>query len=123
MDYQCSEKAIQEEKRLFRKAKKLRIILSPISIYNIHILMPCNIILYFRLLYFHVYNCALFSTLILYRRSLDTFYINSAFIDNDTKPFWKFVKAKRCDNNDISPLKEGGWLFCDSQSKADILNR
>ena len=27
-----------------------------------HILMPYNIILYFRLLYFHVSNCALFST-------------------------------------------------------------
>ena len=41
--------------------------------------MPYNIILYFRLIYFHVSNCALFSTkysstLILYRRSLDTFY-------------------------------------------------
>ena len=28
----------------------------------IHILMPYNIILYFRLLYFHVSICALFST-------------------------------------------------------------
>ena len=41
--------------------------------------MPYNIILYFRLLYVHVSNCALFSTLyfstlILYRRSLDHFY-------------------------------------------------
>ena len=41
--------------------------------------MPYNIILYFRLPYFHVSNYALFSTwyfntLILYRRSLDTFY-------------------------------------------------
>ena len=40
--------------------------------------MPYNIILYFRLPYFHVSNCALFSTwyfstLILYRRSFDTF--------------------------------------------------
>ena len=44
--------------------------------------MPYNIILYFRLLCFHVANCALFSTyyfstLILYRRSLDTFYLTS----------------------------------------------
>ena len=41
--------------------------------------MPYNIIIYFRLVYFHVSNCALFSTkyfsaLILYRCSLDTFY-------------------------------------------------
>ena len=49
--------------------------------------------------------------------------INSAFIGNNTKPFWKFVRAKRCDNTGISPLKEGGRLFSDSQSKADILNR
>ena len=40
--------------------------------------MPYNIILYFRLPYFHVSNSALFSTyyfstLILYRCSLDTF--------------------------------------------------
>ena len=46
-----------------------------------HILMPYNIILYFCLPYFHVSNCALFSTkyfstLILYTRSLDTFYPN-----------------------------------------------
>ena len=43
------------------------------------ILILYNIILYFRLPYFHVSNNALFSTwyfstLILYRRSLDTFY-------------------------------------------------
>ena len=44
-----------------------------------HILMPYNMILYFCLPYFHVSNNALFctwyfSTFILYRRSLDTFY-------------------------------------------------
>ena len=44
--------------------------------------MPYNIILYFRLPYFHVSNIALFSTkyistLILYRRSLDTFYLQN----------------------------------------------
>ena len=49
--------------------------------------------------------------------------INSAFTENDTKPFWKFVRAKRCNNTGISPHKEGGRLFSDSQSKADILNR
>ena len=47
--------------------------------YITHILMLYNIILYVRLPYFHVSNCALFSTyyfstLILYRRNLDTFY-------------------------------------------------
>ena len=46
--------------------------------------MPYNIRLYFRLPYCYVSNCALFSTryfstLILYRRSLDTFY-QEAFV-------------------------------------------
>jgi len=48
--------------------------------------------------------------------------ISNAFHDNDTKPFWKFVRAKRCDNNGIAPLKTNGCLYSDSQSKADILN-
>ena len=46
--------------------------------------MPYNIILYFRLPYFHVSNSAIFSTqffstLILYTRSLDTFYCEHHF--------------------------------------------
>jgi len=32
------------------------------------------------------------------------------------------VRAKRCDNNGIAPLKTNGCLYSDSQSKADILN-
>ena len=36
--------------------------------------------------------------------------ISSAFDDNDTKPFWKFVRAKRCDNNGIVPLKTDGCM-------------
>ena len=52
-----------------------------------HILMPYNIILYFRLLCFHVSNSALFSTehfstLILYKRSLDTFYFRVFWISS-----------------------------------------
>ena len=50
----------------------------------IHILMPYNRIIYFRLFYFHVSNSALFSTqyfstLILHRRSLDTFYMDHSY--------------------------------------------
>ena len=52
--------------------------------------MPCYMLLYFRLLYFHVSNSVLFSTsnfstLILYRRSFDTFYkviVNPTLIMN-----------------------------------------
>ena len=60
------------------------------------------------------------------RQAKDNFLtniINSAFIDKDIKPFWKFVRTKPFNNTGISPLKEGGRLFSDSQSKADILNR
>ena len=49
--------------------------------------------------------------------------ITDAFQDNNTKPFWKFVKSKRSDNTGIPPLKEDGRLYSDSKSKADILNR
>ena len=48
--------------------------------------------------------------------------ISSAFDDNNTKPFWKFVRSKRCDNTGIAPLKDSGHLHTDSQSKANILN-
>ena len=48
--------------------------------------------------------------------------ISNAFVNNDTKPFWKFVRAKRCDINGIAPLKTNGCLYSDSQSKAGILN-
>ena len=50
----------------------------------IHILMPYNIIIYFRLLHFNVSNSALFptqyfSTLILHRGSLDTFCMDYSY--------------------------------------------
>ena len=49
--------------------------------------------------------------------------VTEALNVNDTKPFWKFVRSKRCDNTGIAPLKDDGRLFSDSQNKADILNR
>ena len=48
--------------------------------------------------------------------------ISSAFDDTNTKPFWKFVRSKRCDNTCIAPLGDSGHLHTDSQSKANILN-
>ena len=48
--------------------------------------------------------------------------IASAFENNDTKPFWKFIKAQRKDAAGIAPLKRDGQLFSDGPSKADILN-
>ena len=63
--------------------------------------MPDNKILYFRLIYFHVFNCALlstlyFSTLISCRRSLDTFYfyMESVSYRNQYNPPPK--KKKKC---------------------------
>ena len=106
MDYLCSEKAIQEEKRLFRKAKKST---------GKH-----------RDTIWARYKSGKASINQGMRQAKDNFVtniINSAFIENDIKPFWKFVRDKSCDNNGTSTLKEEGRLFSDSQSKADILNQ
>ena len=52
-------------------------------------------------------------------------FINSTIEDglkeNNTKPFWNFIKARRRDNIGVSPLKDGGKLFSDSATKAKIL--
>jgi len=40
--------------------------------------------------------------------------IQKGFEDNDTHPFWKFVKAQRHDNFGIPPLKHHGVLHTDS---------
>ena len=52
-------------------------------------------------------------------------YVNSNIIDglnnNNTKPFWKYVKSKRQDNIGIAPLKKGTSLVSDSKGKAEIL--
>ena len=47
--------------------------------------------------------------------------INRSLEENNTKPFWKYVKAKKSDNIGISPLKEKGKLFSESKKKAEIL--
>ena len=41
--------------------------------------------------------------------------------NNNTKPFWKYVKSKRQDANGIAPLKKGTTLVNDSKGKAEIL--
>ena len=52
-------------------------------------------------------------------------YINSAiqegFDNNNTKPFWNFVKARRKDNVGVSPLKVNGRLFSNPENKAELL--
>ena len=41
---------------------------------------------------------------------------------NNSKPLWRYIKSKRQDGNDVSPLKENSQLHSDSRRKADILN-
>ena len=52
-------------------------------------------------------------------------YVNTNMIDgldnNNTKPFWKFVKSKRQDNNGTASLKKGTTRISDSKGKAEIL--
>ena len=40
---------------------------------------------------------------------------------NNTRPFWRYVKARRQDNTGVAPLKKGTTLFSDSTTKAKIL--
>ena len=63
------------------------------------------------------------------KKSLNTAhwdYINNILSDslnnNDSKPFWNYIKAKKQDNVGISPLKRDGVLFNDKIDKAKILN-
>ncbi len=53
-------------------------------------------------------------------------FINNILMEGlekkDTRPFWKFVKAKRQDNTGVSPLKKDGLLHDDSRTKAQILS-
>ena len=46
-------------------------------------------------------------------------YINSAIVEvmeqNNTKPFWKYVKSRKQDNIGVAPLKERGHLINNSK--------
>ncbi|MCS5550755.1 MAG: reverse transcriptase domain-containing protein [Gammaproteobacteria bacterium] len=52
-------------------------------------------------------------------------YVNNNIIEglnnNNTKPFWKYVKSKRQDSGGIAPLKKGTNLISDSKEKAELL--
>jgi len=47
--------------------------------------------------------------------------IQEGLEQNNTKPFWNFIKARRQDNTGVAPLLENGNLKSDSKSKATIL--
>jgi hypothetical protein len=40
---------------------------------------------------------------------------------NNTKPFWKYVKSRKQDNIGVAPLKERGHLINNSKEKAQII--
>jgi len=47
--------------------------------------------------------------------------VSQAFEENNTKPFWKYVKSQRQDCFGVPPLKKDGKLNTDSKTKAEIL--
>ena len=58
-------------------------------------------------------------------RKAEWSYINNKINDglkhNNSKPFWKYVKAKKEDNIGVSPLKSGNRLVTDGKGKAEKL--
>ena len=43
--------------------------------------------------------------------------INDSLKQNNSKPFWKYVKSKKEDNIGVSPLKSGNHLVTDGKGK------
>ena len=47
--------------------------------------------------------------------------INEGLANNNSKPFWRYIKSRKCDNIGVSPLKERGQLQSEAKKKAEIL--
>ena len=47
--------------------------------------------------------------------------IQDGFENNNCKPFWRYIKAKKQDNIGVAPLKRKGNLFSEGKEKAHIL--
>ena len=43
--------------------------------------------------------------------------------ENDTRPFWWYVKSQRQENCGVAPLKPNGQLHADGGKRAEILNK
>ena len=58
-------------------------------------------------------------------RSAERNFVNNTLEEglrqNNNKPFWQYIKARRQDNTGVAPLKENGQLHSDNKSKARIL--
>ena len=49
--------------------------------------------------------------------------LSDAFKNNNTKPFWSYIKSLRNDNEGVDPNKAEGKLHSDPTRKATILNK
>ena len=47
--------------------------------------------------------------------------IHKGLSQHNVKPFWRYIKSKKQDNLDITPLLKDGKLEVDSKPKAEIL--
>ena len=47
--------------------------------------------------------------------------ITDGLAENNPKPFWKYIKSKKCDNIGVAPLKVNGKLESHPQKKAEVL--
>ena len=60
-------------------------------------------------------------------RKAETDYVNTKILNglenNDTKPFWTYVKAKKRDNVGVAPIFEHGSLVVQSSAKAEAILR
>ena len=59
-----------------------------------------------------------------HRKAEQNFITNSiekGLLENNSKPFWRYVKSRRQDNLGISPLLENGIPYSDSRGKAKVL--
>ncbi len=43
--------------------------------------------------------------------------------NNDSRPFWKYIKARRQDSFGVSPLKYDGSMHTDTAAKCEVLNQ
>ena len=49
--------------------------------------------------------------------------LQTSLVEKNTKPFYRYIKAKKNDNFGISSLKFNGLMYSDSSSKSEILNK
>ena len=52
----------------------------------------------------------------------DSIQVNKSFEHWNSKPFWKYIKARRNDNIGVAAIKNNGILYHDSKAKAELLN-